>query len=103
MTKKKKPLHKPFDMPERIDLPFPIPHDLPIPKEIVPVPLPVDPATIEHFETTVELIHCEATLVNPLFGSAYIWLKLPPGIEMPMEPGQTIKVDVQFSPPTISA
>jgi hypothetical protein len=97
MAKKKK--LPSMDTTKRIELPFPIPHDLPIPKEIIPVPVLVNPITIERLVTPVELTHCEATLVDPWFNEAYLWLKLPPGFKLPLEPGQTIKVDVKFLPP----
>ena len=80
---------------------IPVPHDWPSPDTLSAVPVPVDPAKIEHLPVPVELTHCEVTLVNPMFGDLYLWLKIPKGFELPPElkPGQTIKADVQFSPP----
>lgn len=65
----------------------------------LPVPLPIDPATIEPLPHPLELTHCEVTLVDPFFSEGYLWLKVPEGFKMPMSPGETIKADVSFSPP----
>jgi hypothetical protein len=96
------PPHEGIDTTKPVEIHFPIRPGVPLPKEIIPVPVHIDPAKICHLPIPLDLTHCEVTLVDPYFGEAYLWLKVPEGFKMPdelLKPGQTVKADVSFAPP----